>query len=206
LGPGQILLLVISIGLLGAGVHFEGWQPGPAAFGLAAGSYLILLAAVIGRLPAALDGLSEKRLVAAATVVALAFLVMLALSVPSGLPPRRQIYFLMLGATALLLLAGLFRQGASARWRIPMAIGIFLVLGAWVIVENPAPRIDVWAWHNEALNALLARSQPIRDRHAQPLRRQPVLRRGYGVRRPRHDGLSIPAPGLVPRASRPSRW
>jgi len=160
LGPGQILLLVVSIGLLGAAVHFEGWQPGPAAFGLAAASYLILLAAVIGRLPAAIEELSERQLVAAATVVALAFLVMLALSVPSGLPPRRKIYFLMLGATALLLLAGLFRQGASARWRIPIVIGIYVVVGAWVIIENPAPRIDVWAWHNEALNALLAGRNP----------------------------------------------
>jgi hypothetical protein len=160
LGSGQILLLVVSIGFLGAGLYFEGWQPGPAAFGLTACSYLILLAAVIGRLPAAIEGLSEKQLVTAATVVALAFLVMLALNIPSGLPPRRQIYYLMLGATALLLLAGLFRQGNSTRWWIPMVIAIYLVVGGWVIVENPAPRVDVWAWHNEALNALLTGSNP----------------------------------------------
>jgi hypothetical protein len=119
-----------------------------------------MLAAVIGRLPAVIDRLSEKQLVTAAAVVALAFLVMLALSVPSGLPPRRQIYYLMLGATALLLLAGLFSQGTLARAWIPLVMGISLVVGAWVIFENPAPRIDVWAWHNEALNALLAGRNP----------------------------------------------
>ena len=160
LGSGQLLLLVVSIGLLGAGVYFEGWQPGPVAFGLAACSYLMLLAAVIGRLPAAIEGLSEKQLTTAASLVALAFLVMLALRVPSGLPPRRQIYFLMLGATALLLLLGLFRQGASARWRIAGVIGIYLVIGAWVVFENPSPPMDVWAWHNEALNALVAGRNP----------------------------------------------
>ena len=133
--------------MLGAGLYVVDWQPGPAAFGLTTSSYLMLFVAVVGRLPAVIDRVSEKQLVAVATVVALAFLVMLKLRIPSELPPRRQIYFLMLGAAAIATVPALFRQRAAAGWRAPIVIGIYLLLGAWVVFENPAPPIDVWVWH-----------------------------------------------------------
>jgi hypothetical protein len=160
LGSGQVLVLILSIGLLGAGVYIADWQPATAAFGLVTCSYLILLVAVVGRLPAAIQRVSETQLVAVAALVALMFLVMLALRVPSGLPPRRQIYFMTIAAAAIAIVPALFRQLTAARWRAPALIGIYTVVGAWVIFENPTPPIDVWAWHREALTALLSGNNP----------------------------------------------
>ena len=77
---GQILLLILSIGLLATSVYVADWQPGTAAFVMAGCSYLMLFAAIVGRQPAAISRATEQQLVAAATLVVLAFLVMLGFS------------------------------------------------------------------------------------------------------------------------------
>jgi hypothetical protein len=160
LSTGRLVLLLLAIGSLGAGVYVADWQPGPGAFGLTFLSYLLLLAAVIGRVPAALDRISRDHVVVVAAAIAIAFFVLLVLRVPSGLPPRRYLYFFLIALAAGLFVASVRRTESGARWPVRALLAIYVALGAWVIIENPTPPIDVWAWHQEALKALFAGRNP----------------------------------------------
>jgi hypothetical protein len=69
-------------------------------------------------------------------------------------------YVHLMIAAALLIGLGLTRDRTSERWRIPLLLTVFVALGLWRISTAPAPQIDVWVWHNEALQALLSGRNP----------------------------------------------
>jgi hypothetical protein len=63
-------------------------------------------------------------------------------------------------AAALLAAAGLSWRPWLGRLRIPLLLVVYFYLGTWLIKESPQPRIDVYAWHNEAFTALSQRTNP----------------------------------------------
>jgi hypothetical protein len=63
-------------------------------------------------------------------------------------------------AMATLIGVGLARNPALEHWRIPVFLAVYAALGVWRIKATPSPHIDVWVWHNEALQALLHGRNP----------------------------------------------
>lgn len=62
----------------------------------------------------------------------------------------------------LLLIAGVSDLRFARRYWFPLAVATSLLLGIWMIHASPTPGIDVVVVHNEAINALLAGSDPYR--------------------------------------------
>jgi len=70
-------------------------------------------------------------------------------------PPGARVVLVAAGAMAAVViaaeLAGVVR---FARLRLPILVAIQLALGVWIVRASPAPLIDVFTFHREALRAL----------------------------------------------------
>jgi hypothetical protein len=69
---------------------------------------------------------------------------------PKGLAP----FLGGIVTAAVLAGAGLSGTPWLGRLRLPLLVGVHLVLGMWTIHYSPQPAIDVYAWHVEAFQAL----------------------------------------------------
>lgn len=59
-----------------------------------------------------------------------------------------------IGMAAVLAGAGLGGQPWLGKWRVPLLVGVHVVLGTWIIRASPQPHIDVYTFHIEAFQAL----------------------------------------------------
>lgn len=57
-------------------------------------------------------------------------------------------------------LLGLSSWPPMRRWHVPLMVGVAFLLGDWIIVSSPSPRIDLIPLHIEALSALLSGHNP----------------------------------------------
>lgn len=62
----------------------------------------------------------------------------------------------------VLMLLGLFELKTTRRVWFPLVLATNLLLGIWMLRATPNPHIDVYAVHNEALDALLEGKDPYR--------------------------------------------
>jgi hypothetical protein len=74
--------------------------------------------------------------------------------------PNVAAYVSLMMSAALLIALGLTGKPALGRLRVPLIIAVFCALGIWRIHTAPAPKIDVWIWHNEAIEALFHGKNP----------------------------------------------
>lgn len=74
------------------------------------------------------------------------------------LDPDRIRGLLVLGA--VVAISGLARRPPLRRAHLPVLLLILAVAGGWVIAANPSPRIDVWTFQRDAVNALTAGTDP----------------------------------------------
>jgi hypothetical protein len=61
---------------------------------------------------------------------------------------------------AVLAGAGLSVRPWLGRWRMPLLLATYAFLGRWLIAASPSPRIDVYAFHEEAFRALAKHLNP----------------------------------------------
>ena len=141
---------------LGWAIHHAKWSANEDSFRWAAISFACVVFGVV-----ASSFLPDSRLTRAfATPLLCAAygfqLTFLARNTPGYGEPLQPWFF----GIAVLLGLGLWGSRVSERWRIPALAGIFWYLGHSVIKTSPAPDIDVWVWHNEAIRALLDGKNP----------------------------------------------
>ena len=155
---GPAILMLLALGALGTAVAVSHWSATPAGFAFGALALLLAFAGVLSS-----SGAGELRVrPRAVAIIGAALLVeffWLLFEAQDVVVPR-SIYVALLGSA--LPLAGLALAGwtNSSRWSVGGLLVIYLVLGLATITGAPAPPIDVWAWHREALDALLAGRNP----------------------------------------------
>jgi hypothetical protein len=148
------LLLASTFSLNWAIWHTE-WRADNLAFALALVTFVLLAIATVVRSGRALEPWIN-RLVLPLLVGAFAFFFHMVLS----FAPSDAYFGPLLLTAATLVGLGLVRNPAVERWRIPLFLVVYAALGVWRIKATPAPHIDVWVWHNEALDALLHGRNP----------------------------------------------
>jgi hypothetical protein len=150
-----------SSALLGAAItlswaiwHTE-WRASEMSFKLAVVTLLGLLTATVVRACRQLEPWINPLLLPL-LAGAFAFFFRLLLS----FAPTDAYFVTLVLAAAILVGLGLARNPAVERWRVPLFLAVYAAIGIWRIQTTPVPHIDVWAWHNEALKALLDGRNP----------------------------------------------
>ena len=72
------------------------------------------------------------------------------------------LFYAGVGLEGVLLLLGVIGFEATRRVWFPLVLAINLLLGVWMLQSTPNPHIDVYAVHNEALDAVLQGKDPYR--------------------------------------------
>jgi hypothetical protein len=132
------------------------WHASDESFELAALCFALLLVGVsVNRLPA------FEAWFRPAVVPLLAFAFTLYIRIWQGNGPSDDpVYAPLVTVTAVLFGIGLVGNRAIERWRVPLLLAVHVGLGVWRIQASPSPHIDVWVWHNEAIEALFAGKNP----------------------------------------------
>jgi hypothetical protein len=66
----------------------------------------------------------------------------------------------LLGTAAVLVGAGLWREGWAGRLRFPALLAVFVAIGFWTVRHSPQPHIDVFYFHQAAFEAIRAHHDP----------------------------------------------
>ena len=134
------------------------WSATTAGFALAGLALLLVLA---GMLSSRRDrGLTvEPRTLTMVATALLAEFFWLLFDAPDVVIPRN-LYVALTAAAAAFAGWALTGGNTSSRWSVVGLIVIYLALGFSTIAGAPAPPIDVWAWHREALDGLFSGRNP----------------------------------------------
>lgn len=131
------------------------WSASDDSFKLAAACFVFLLLGVaVNTLPAVERAF--KPLLVPLLAAAFTFLIWTLQGIGPGEPP----YSPLINAAGVLAGIGLVGNRSIERWRVPALLALHAALGIWRIQASPSPHIDVWVWHNEALQALFDGKNP----------------------------------------------
>lgn len=70
------------------------------------------------------------------------------------------VFVLLLVGMGLVVLSYAFGEGRAAKWRVPTALTLYLLMGAWTIQHSPRPYIDVWYFQERACQLILDGRNP----------------------------------------------
>ncbi len=134
------------------------WKATPGGFAFAGLALLLVLAGVLSSRQDRGLTVGPRTLTIMAAAVLVAFFWLL-FEAPDVVIPNN-LYIALIAAAAPF--AGLAPGGwnTSSRWSVAGLLVIYLALGFSTIAGAPAPPIDVWAWHREALDALFSGRNP----------------------------------------------
>ncbi len=159
--------LVAAALLLGLALQIRSGRLDPIAIVLVAVALTAVLLALVGRPWPALEQRGEQA-VELALGAALAITLLAHLPRPPGIHltvvgfAGRAPFLIGLALTAALLGFDFWRPARARAWRAPLLIGLFLLLGGWVVRHSPDPQIDVFIFQRDAAAALLAGDNPYR--------------------------------------------
>jgi hypothetical protein len=131
------------------------WRGTDQSFMLAA---LCLTCLLVGISVQSLDAVKRWRSPAQTVLLLATFVYFFSTLLRRG--PNEWPYVYLICGAALLIGLGLRRDTVLERWRVPLLLATHIGLGVWQIRNTPAPFIDVWVWHNEAIRALLGGINP----------------------------------------------
>lgn len=157
------MAFAVSATLLGYAVQLSNGALSNPAMQHALWAFALCLFAVLAIPLRLLERLGDGPVILALGV-ALAFQIGLQLVSSPGLylrPGHDLAYHHRLLALAAILCGALLsRRPWLGRLALPALLGVFWLLGSWMLAASPRPFIDVFAWTNEALSALANGKSP----------------------------------------------
>jgi len=157
-------LLAVAVVALGYAIQLNNGAYTPEALRLVTIALVACLAAVVlpGWRSIERRGDGPAIFILGAT---LAFQVGVILSSPAGVYLRvgaeaYDTHHRAVAVLAVLAAAGLSTRPWLSQLRMPLILAVYFYLGVWLIKASPVPRIDVYAFHEEAFRALSAHANP----------------------------------------------
>lgn len=135
------------------------WSATDKSYHWTAVAFGLVLLGILVKLPWAIERFT-RHVVVPLLAIACAFILYLLLRIGREEYGTPENFAPLVSTAALLIGLGLASVPRFEIWRVPLLLAVYATLGAWIIRAVPAPPIDVWVWHNEALVGLLSGKNP----------------------------------------------